>query len=203
MNRIYIETTNPENGKKTNEYRFFEYLLEILERKAEIIGIGGKEKLKLFENQLKDTSKSGNKNIIIIDADGEWNVKDWEFESEYQKYVVLKKELGVELELFLLPNNQDEGDFEALLESTVAKNHRKIIDCHVEFENCMEGYGEYVTPNRKARMYSYITSFKRSKKENENFKNKGDWFFENGEFWDFSVDELKPLKHFILSHFLQ
>ena len=203
MNRIYIETTDPKNGKKINEYRFFEHLLEIMKLEVEIVGISGKENLKQFENQFKDTTKSGGKNLVLIDADGAWNVNNWDFESESKKYNDLKQKLGVEFELFLLPNNQNQGDFEALLEGTVATKHKRIIDCHVEFENCVEGYGEYVTPNRKARMYSYITSFPKTRKENEDFKNKGDWFFDNEAFWDFSVDALTPLKTFISSHLLQ
>ncbi|WP_428656864.1 hypothetical protein [Runella sp.] len=201
MNRIYIETTNPENDKKTNEYRFFEYLLRLLGLEAELIGIGGKEKLRAFENQFKDTTKSGDKNLVIIDADGEWNIDNWDFESESEKISSLKQELGVEFELFFLPNHELQGDFETLLEAIVAVGHKRVLDCHIQFENCIEGYEEYITPNRKARLYSYITSFRRSHKQNENFKNKGDWFFDNEELWDFNVDGLEPLKSFILSHF--
>ncbi len=201
MNSIYIETTPPEKDKKTNEYRFFEYLLRLLNLEAELIGIGGKEKLRVFENQFKDTTRSGDKNLVIIDADGEWNVGSWNFESECRKLEELKQELDVDFEVFFLPNHQLAGDFETLLEKIVANGHKRIIDCHIQFENCIENYQEYVTPNRKARIYSYITSFKRSHKQNENFKNRGDWFFDDRNLWDFSAEELEPLKNFILRHF--
>jgi hypothetical protein len=201
MNRIYIETTSPEKDKKTNEYRFFEYLLILLNLEAELIGIGGKENLSAFENQFKDTTKSGYKNLVIIDADGEWNIKNWNFESECRKLEELKQELDVDFEVFFLPNHRLQGDFEALLEKIVANDHKRVIDCHIQFENCIENYKEYVTPNRKARIYSYITSFKRSHKQNERFKNRGDWFFDDQNLWDFSADELEPLKKFILRHF--
>ena len=199
MHKIYIETTNPDKGKKTNEYRFFEYLLNLLELQVQIIGIGGKERLKDFDNDLKDTTKSGFKNLVIIDADGNWNTKNWSFESEKKKITDLKKELGVEFELFLMPNHEIMGDFETLLEVIVHQDHKRVIECHTQFEQCIEKYEGYVTPNRKARIYSYITSFKRSQKENEKFKNEGNWFFSDESLWDFSVDELKPLKTFILS----
>ena len=48
MHKIYIETTPPENDKKTNEFSFFEYLLLKLKLEAEIIGTGGKTNLHLF-----------------------------------------------------------------------------------------------------------------------------------------------------------
>ena len=201
MNRIYIETDSPKNGKRTNEYRFFEHLLEILKvEETDIFGIGGKDKLSQVENQFKDITKRGGKNLVIIDADGKWNVEDWDFESQSKEYNDLRQKLGVEFELFLLPDNQSQGDFETLLERIVPEKHRRIIDCLIKSEDCIRGYGEYVTPNQKARMYGYITSFERTLKEEEDLK-KGDWFFNDGKFWDFSVDTITPLKTFILSHF--
>jgi hypothetical protein len=135
--------------------------------------------------------------VVIVDADGKWNIKGWTFQSEKQKIETLKKDLGVEFDLFLMPNNQEEGDFEMLLEAIINQDHRKIIDCHISFEDCIKENKDYLTPNRKARIYSYITSFKRTQKENEDFKNKGNWFFENQEYWNFGANELDHLKIFL------
>ncbi len=71
MHRIYIETANNDGSKKTNEYRFFEHLIEkVLGKNAEIVGIGGKTNLEKFEQDFQDTTKIGFKNLIFIDADG-------------------------------------------------------------------------------------------------------------------------------------
>lgn len=123
-------------------------------------------------------------------------------ESERKKYLDLKQSMDVEFELFLLPNDAQSGDFESILEWTIAEKHRKIIDCLAEFEKCIGQYNEYVIPNRKARMFAYVTSFKRNKNDQEEFKNKGNWFFESTEIWNFSDNNqaLKPLKDFILEH---
>lgn len=200
MHRIYIETANPEGNKKTNEYRFFEYLLEILDLKAEVIGIGGKNKLPFFEAQFKDTTELGYKNLVIIDADGAHNITDWNFHSEVEKIKEIKDTIGVEFEVFFLPNHQNEGDFEILLEKIVNQKHFRIVDCHKNFEDCIKQFGEYNTPNQKARMYGYISSFKMSQSKEESFKNKGDWFFHNNEYWDFNSPALQTLKDFLILH---
>ncbi|UTA66594.1 hypothetical protein [Emticicia sp. 21SJ11W-3] len=85
MHRLYIETTNPSGKKKTNEYRFFEHLLNILGKQADIVGIHGKTRLAEFENSFIDTKKRGFKNLIIIDADGNHNTPGWSFQRECSK----------------------------------------------------------------------------------------------------------------------
>jgi hypothetical protein len=198
MNTVYIETTPPKEGKRTNEFQFFEYILNTIGIEVKIIGIGGKKKLKFFENELKDTTRRGFKNLVVLDADGSENVSDWTFESEKAKIESLKSELNVEFDLFFLPNNQDEGDFEVLLESLINPNHTRILDCHKDFETCIEKYKTYNSPNQKARIYSYITSFKMTNSQTEKFK-KGDWFFENTDFWDINLAKpaLQPLISFL------
>lgn len=55
-------------------------------------------------------------------------------------------------------------------------------------------------PNVKAKIYTYITSFKRSRSKSEKVK-KGDWDFSNKEYWDLDSKCLAPLKSFLLSVF--
>lgn len=200
MHRVYIETTNSKDDKKTNEFRFFEYLLTILNLEAEIVGIGGKRNLVNFEANFKDTNLRGYKNLVIIDADGAHNTENWSLQNEFNKIEELRSRIDVNFELFFLPNNHDEGDFEKLLEKTINQKHYRVIDCHIRFEDCIKHFAEYVTPNQKARIYSYISSFPMSHKKEESFKNKGDWFFSNAEYWDFNSSSLQPLKDFLISH---
>lgn len=57
----------------------------------------------------------------------------------------------------------------------------------------------YNLPNVKAKIYTYITSFKRSNKETENVKG-GEWDFMNTEYWDLDNEYLVPLKTFLKSY---
>ncbi len=199
MNRIYIETDS-STGNNTNEYRFFETILKKWNINAEIIGVGGWNKLALFDNQFIDTTKSGSQNLVLFDADGGWN--DGGFEKRKKELLAEKERLKIEFELFLLPNNQSDGDLETLLENSINSKHRPLIDCFLNYENCIEKYNSedktlYEVPLRKARIYSYINAFPKSKTQSERFKNKGDWFFENTEYWDLTSDYIKPLEIFL------
>lgn len=104
---------------------------------------------------------------------------------------------------FLFPNNNDDGAFEELLLNIINPQHKGLIDCFDKYEMCIGGQdasGElYETPNTKAKIYSYITSFKRSRKERERIKG-GNWDFQNFKYWNLDAEYLKPLKEFIGKH---
>lgn len=51
-------------------------------------------------------------------------------------------------------------------------------------------------PNIKAKVYTYITAFKRNKGDANKVKN-GDWNFCNVEYWDLDHAYLMPLKSFL------
>ncbi len=54
-------------------------------------------------------------------------------------------------------------------------------------------------PNLKAKIYTYITSFKRSKREADEVRS-GNWDFLNTEYWDLEHEYLNPLKTFLEKH---
>ncbi len=92
------------------------------------------------------------KTLIIFDAD-----KDYESnKKEILKVVSKTKQTISEEQIFLFPNNQDDGDLEILL-LKIAK--------HKEFINCFEGYldcikkAEHCKPIkniRKNKLYAYL-----------------------------------------------
>ncbi|WRD74534.1 hypothetical protein E5E60_01945 [Helicobacter pylori] len=95
------------------------------------------------------------KTLIIFDAD-----KDYESNKKEILKVVLKtKQTISEEQIFLFPNNQDDGDLETLL-LEIAK--------HDEFLKCFEGYleciksKEHYKPIKKIRknmLYAYLEAF--------------------------------------------
>ena len=80
----------------------------------------------------------------------------------------IKQRLHLDFDLFLYPNNNDDGIFENLLERIVNVNHKRVIDYFKEYEQKLavcknaDGSFPYEIPDQKARMYAYISAFRRS-----------------------------------------
>ncbi|GAA9474459.1 hypothetical protein HpHA294_02410 [Helicobacter pylori] len=153
------------------------------------------------------------KTLIIFDAD-----KDYESNKKEILKVVLKtKQTISEEQIFLFPNNQDDGDLETLL-LEIAK--------HDEFLKCFEGYleciksKEYYKPIkniRKNMLYAYLEVFElqkffqykwdtNNKKNEENIiiDDKGkikerykEEYEKLKEVIDFNSKSLIPLKNFL------
>lgn len=207
---IFIETsissTKKKQGLYTNEYHFVEqYLKYILPDIGaidyDITDVGGKDKLWMFDNAMKQNTEAGETNLVIFDCDeqstgGGYAARSCELNS-------LQTKLGVKFDLFLFPNNKDEGAFEDLLLNIINNKHQGVLECFEGYEMCLRGHDPneelYETPNKKAKIYSYITTFKHSRKENEKIKS-GDWNFSNAEYWDLDSEYLEPLRRFIMKH---
>ncbi len=153
------------------------------------------------------------KTLIIFDAD-----KDYESnKKEILKVVSKTKQTISEEQIFLFPNNQDDGDLETLLLE---------ITKHDEFLKCFEGYleciksKEYYKPIkniRKNMLYAYLEVFElqkffqykwdtNNKKNEENIiiddkgkiKEKHKEEYEKlKEVIDFNSKSLVPLKNFL------
>ncbi len=128
------------------------YFLEDLPIKNfKVQNIKGKDNLskRLLEIEKYD------KTLIIFDAD-----KDYESnKKEILKVVSKTKQTISEEQIFLFPNNQDDGDLETLL-LEIAK--------HDEFLKCFEGYLECIKSKehykpirniRKNKLYAYLEVF--------------------------------------------
>ncbi|NHB34746.1 hypothetical protein EXS91_03155 [Helicobacter pylori] len=186
------------------------YFLEDLPIKNfKVQNIKGKDNLskRLLEIEKYD------KTLIIFDAD-----KDYESnKKEILKVVSKTKQTISEEQIFLFPNNQDDGDLETLL-LEIAK--------HDEFLKCFEGYLEYIKSKehykpirniRKNMLYAYLEVFElqkffqykwdtNNKKNEENIiiddkgkiKEKHKEEYEKlKEAIDFNSNSLIPLKDFL------
>nr|WP_187883062.1 DUF3226 domain-containing protein [Helicobacter pylori] len=186
------------------------YFLEDLPIKNfKVQNIKGKDNLskRLLEIEKYD------KTLIIFDAD-----KDYESnKKEILKVVSKTKQTISEEQIFLFPNNQDDGDLETLL-LEIAK--------HDEFLKCFEGYLEYIKSKehykpirniRKNMLYAYLEVFElqkffqykwdtNNKKNEENIiiDDKGKIKEEHQEEYeklkeviDFNSKSLIPLKDFL------
>lgn len=199
MTKIFLETSS----KYANEYVFIDMLINDILKKDkglyEIITVGGKDNLKNYMNKFHEYENDTKNNIVLFDADTRQNHGG--FENRKKELTKILRCMNVQFELFLFPNNQDDGMFETLLENIVNSKHKRILDCFTCYEKCLEQYNSsnmvYQTPDQKAKIYAYISAFKKSNKRKENLKNKGQWHFECPEYWDLQNEYLYPLKSFL------
>lgn len=193
MVQVFIEAKN----SNTSEYQFIEYVLESLEMENKtIICVGGKDNLKKFANNIfqKGPLEDDKKNIVIFDADS--IDKNGGFFKRKQELENFKQQNEIDFDLFLWPNNHDDGTFEDVLLDSVKDEHRHILKCFDKFENCIRQENKtysYAFPNNKSKIYTY-------KELLQGHKDANDWQFGNKKYWNFNNDYIKALKDFLLQY---
>lgn len=206
MINIFVEGTN---SKKSQDHSLIKFMIDskipelVINQNYKIINVGGWTNLSKVDNLFKENTDSGGLNLVIFDADSEDN--DGGFEVRREELLAKKAELNIEFELFLFPNNNQNGDLELLLEKILHENHEVLLTCFEEYENCIsnpkdeDGNSIYKAPIRKSKIYSCIDAIPKSKKQREEF-HKGNWFFGNNEIWNFENPYLNPLFEFLDEH---
>ncbi|AYJ08245.1 hypothetical protein VN1233_02880 [Helicobacter pylori] len=92
------------------------------------------------------------KTLIIFDTD-----KDHESnKKEILKIVSKTKQIISEEQIFLFPNNQDDGDLETLLLEIA--NHKEFINCFESYLDCIKKQEHYkpIKNIRKSKWYAYL-----------------------------------------------
>ncbi|WRA26560.1 hypothetical protein KVJ87_01805 [Helicobacter pylori] len=179
----------------------------------DIIPLDGKDELfsdefcKRIENILKNKNQEYRQVCIVFDADikKENQESDAGFDNKLKHIREKFKEKGTDFpkeQIFLFPNNQDNGDLETLL-LEIAK--------HDEFLKCFEGYLECIKSKehykpikniRKNMLYAYLEAlglenldiFDSKGKIKEKYKEE---YEKLKEAIDFSSNSLIPLKNFL------
>ena len=196
MINIYLET-----GKKTtSEYVFIEALLKTLDVDESLFRIecvNGKDNLQNAINTFIANTENGGKNLIIFDADSPQNGGG--FTKRKNELEETLKKLGVEADVFLFPNNRDDGDFETLIARLVQNDkHKRFFDCYEDYEKCLGT--DYLSPNLKGKLFTYISAMPMSKTKRDRL-GQGQWLFENNEYWNLESEALEPLKGYLEGFF--
>lgn len=151
----------------------------------------------LYINQMNRTSDNGGVNLVIFDADDD-------IEGRRKELLEWKAKHGVDFELFLLPNNHDNGELEDLLESIINPNNEPVMDCWKNYEDSLRQVdlpwreGEPLTiPAKKTKIYAYLeVLLGTSKSQKERIKeNKRD--YTNQNHWNLNADSIKNLSDFL------
>ena len=145
--------------------------------------LDGFTNLPSYKNTIRATLDLGGKNIFIVDADDD--LKDKEDKIH---------EIDEEASCFFIPNNEDSGCLEDLLNRIIAEKHAIVFECFERYQKCLDTNGDYCLPNNKAKIYAYCEAILggKSKKIKERERDYLDM-----ELWDLSNDYLIPLKEFI------
>lgn len=159
----------------------------------EIHSAGGKDNWKTSKQALERAKSDGLLTALIFDADAD--------ASSRRSYLQRKlDEFGSEARIFLIPNDEDNGCLEDLLEHLVPRAYQPIIKCWDNFISALceltpPLIPSYNLPSSKTKFYSYA-SLLRDEKE-EKVAAEGDRRYKDVKHWDLNAPYLDPLKKFI------
>ncbi len=206
MIQIFLESEHDKTVEADFMQKFLCHITgsEEWKEQIKIIPLNGKDNLRNSVNTFQDNSDAGGINLVVFDADEVVNLGG--FEKRKEELLNQRTDLSIEFELFLFPNNADDGDFEILISHLINQKHKELLECFNDYELCVGGIKDenrmsvYKIPARKSKMYTYIDSMKKPQREDKAFKNKNhNYFFENKEYWDLDAEYGESLKKFLLS----
>lgn len=211
MIRIFLETgenqAKSKNKKTTNEQDFIVKFIEhhFPTKKYgvdfEVSGLGGKDTLDISAPMFYLKNEE-DKNVVIFDADTDKNGGG--FTKRRDAILKQKTALNLDFDLFLWPNNKDDGDFENLLLGMINPRHQGVLDCYEGFEKCVSGRDpngeEYELPGRKGEVYTYIEIMKLTEAARKEL-HKGFYQFDNSDYWDLDAQAGNVLKSFFSQFF--
>lgn len=167
-----------------------------------IVTLKGWDNLKTEASAARMRSMSANEgvNLVIVDAD-----KD--FQARKDEIAKWQKENEVEFELFILPNNQDTGALEDLLENIINPNNRPILDCWEDYEEELVKLNipgrtppPLTTPAKKTKIYGYLEALLGESKSQKELIKEAKRNYEVALHWNLDAAYLNPLKEFLTKH---
>jgi hypothetical protein len=170
---------------------------------TDIIIIGGWEKISSSKNEgeayrieFQKNNDMGGTNLVIFDSDDD-------FQSREETLIQWSIKYSLSFELFLFPNNNDNGELESLLETIINPIHQGIFNCWTQYENCVARLAPtfrpqgYTLPARKSKIYSYLealqgNTYSQKKLCKDPFRN-----YLEEEHWNLQSPNLRPLINFL------
>ena len=159
----------------------------------------GKKKLRSEDSIgiMQQNTDLGGINLVIFDADED-------VEKRRSELLAIKKEFGVEFELFLLPNNKDAGALEDLLENIINPNNQPVMDCWQTYE---EELGKVristktpptlTIPAKKTKIYAYLETLLGKSKSQKKLVRDANRDDENTQHWNLDAEYLETLREFL------
>ena len=142
-------------------------------------------------------------NLVVFDADAPEN--EGGFAVRKREIEDWKTRHGLTFELFLFPNNEENGELENLLEGIINPQNAAIFCCWENFEECLTTKTTctktpLTIPAKKSKIYAYMEVLHGdSNCEKEKIKDPNR-DFKNTQHWDLSAQAIEPLKKFLQRH---
>ncbi len=161
----------------------------------DILILDGKDKIPKVANLFKENEINEILSVIIFDAD--------DFSVENPKFI--QYQTTYPIDYFLLPNNQDDGDLETLLQQIINPEHQVIFDCWNGYEECLRSYNDknYTTPARKTKIYAYLEALLGESKNQKKKIKEAERDYQNPVHWNLEAPALNNLKTFLDKFFIE
>lgn len=163
---------------------------------------GGYKKLsdEINIREMRINEDQGGVNLVIFDADKDVEARRKELEA-------IKEQYNVNFELFLLPNNQNIGALEDLLENIINPNNRPIFDCWENYEKelvTLDIPGRtpppLTTPAKKTKIYGYLEALLGESNTQKELIKEVNRNYENTLHWSLDAEYFEPLKEFLVKY---
>ena len=151
-----------------------------------LIGIGGGvSRLRSVDPKIRREYDRGRKIAVILDANSDPQSRRRELR---QRIAELKLPIDRE---FLLPNDDEPGELETLLQRLAVDDHAVIHDCFDQYERCLsDSKRSYKQPDLKGRIYAYCEAL-----GIETHYDERD--YTDGRYWNLEAAALAPLRDFL------
>ena len=201
MNTLFIEAEKPE----TAEHFFLKAIMAKYFPDVEYELIHMRGVANLFNetnlNLLRSKAEEGANCLAILDADTQ--AKGWGHARRKADVEQKQKEHNIVFPFFLYPDNEGDGDVETLMESLARKDlHPTFFSCFRQYEMCVggeldaQGNQRYNTPDMKGKLHTYMSAQKLSKSKRDRL-GRGDWLFDDLNYWDLGSESVQPLVEFL------
>lgn len=176
--------------KVKNEYKYKDFI---------IVDLQGQNNLDEFLIRLNKKIVKISQIYIIQDADNNFEESTQSIKEAISKSKIVNRKI----KYFLTPDNQNLGNLETLLLSTIENNC--IINCFSEYKKCLLENNE-IHPKalNKGQVYAYTMYSQKGEnlhKPQNSFMYKHDKSYVDTELWDLSKKEFQPIINFILEIF--
>jgi len=202
MNKCKIYVEGIADRKFIADFVSFHYNISLIKgslienkQNENLIETGGKDNIGKIITELQRNTFQKIKNVLIFDADNDYNKRKRELQD-------FKKKNKVDFDFFLFPDNKVVGDLEDLLINIINLNNQKIFDCWDSYETCLRSISSKMTlPAKKTKVYAYLEPLLGETKSQKEKIKEANRDYTNAKHWDLNNEYLKPLKDFLDKYF--
>lgn len=150
-----------------------------------------------FINEIQKIEDNGGKVLVVFDADSDYL---------QQRKCILKwrDEHYFSFDLFLFPNDSDNGALESLLEKIINAQNQPIFDCWNRFEEDLkeihiswkEPDYKLTIPAKKTKIYAYLETLLGDSTSQKKLIKERNRDYSNPNHWNLDTDYILSLKKF-------